>query len=390
MKEKLETKKAVSSDFQSKVIGSIVGAAVGDAIGGATEGWSHKAIMEHWGGHVTGIAPMRKQLTISPKLERGNGRFTDDTLMTHLLIETICDLRRHIDAFDLADVFVPKLAFEQRWIPELQEQGNVLSRVFLAEKNLVLKLWTVKNDPREAGVGNAVNCGAAMYSAPIGLINAGRPERAYSEAIEVFGAHQSSYGREAAGVMAACVATAADPGGSTVDDVLEVALNLSKDGTHQAIVSVLEAAEKFDSWKQAVESGELRKAIATYDTVGEKYRDPDIGAKMPGRNKSIEELPIALAMLKITEGDIRETILGGTNYGRDADSIASMGGAIAGALRGEQELPKDWIEAIEKASETSIVKPAIDLFEACVDISKADIEQAKSELEAVEKIAKGS
>lgn len=369
-----------------KTVGAIVGAAIGDAIGGATEGWSHEAILEHWGGFVTGPAPMRKQQTISPQLTRGNGRFTDDTLMTHLLIETIGELRRHIDAFDLADVFVPKLAFEPRWIPELQSESNVLSRVFLAEKNLVLRLWTVKNDPREAGVGNAVNCGAAMYAAPLGIINAGRPQQAYDEAINVFGAHQWSYGREAAGVMAACVAEAANPLGSNVSNVLEVASSISKDGTRDAILATLEAASKFRNWEDAVSSGALREAIRPFDTVGEKYRDPDMGAKMPSRTKSIEELPIALGMLLITQGDVRQTILGGTNYGRDADSIASMGGAIAGALGGRSSIPIDWADYVSKASETDIFAPAEDLAQVAIEIATADlleVERSKLILTAI-------
>lgn len=378
--------KTSSDVIGDKVMGSIVAATIGDAIGGATEGWSHAAILEHWGGFVTGPAPMKKQRSISPKLTRGNGRYTDDTLMTHLMIETICDLRRHIDAFDLADVFVPKLAFEEKWIPELQEHANVLSRVFLAEKYLVLKLWTMKNDPREAGVGNAVNCGAAMYASPIGLINAGRPKQAYDEAVSVFGAHQSSYGREAAGVMAACVAEAANPAGSSVERIMQVALSLSKDGTHDAIASVLSAASAFETWEEAVSSGAIRDAIVPFDTVGEKYREPDMGAKMPSRQKSIEELPVALAMLKITNGDVRQTILGGTNYGRDADSIASMGAAIAGALSGTEGIPQDWAEVVERESATDIYAPARALAEVTREIAKLDLIELKSAKSAVEAI----
>jgi len=369
--------------IESRIIGSVVCAAIGDAIGGATEGWSHEAVMEHWGGFVTGPAPMRKQVTISPQLERGNGRFTDDTLMTHLMIETIAELGRHIDAFDLADVFVPKMAFDIKWIPELQVESNVLTRVFLAEKYLVLKLWSVKNDPREAGVGNIVNCGAAMYASPVGLINAGRPERAYDEAISVFGAHQSSYGRESAGVLAACVAEAASPQGSSVEKVLQVAQDLAKDGTRDAIFSVLEAANDFEDWREAVTSGKIRQAIAPFDTVGEKYRDPEMGAKMPSRTKSIEELPVALAMLSISGGNPRETILGGTNYGRDADSIASMGGAIAGALGGIDSIPMDWADFVEEASQTSIFEPGRKLAEATVRIAQGDLAKLRSELDSI-------
>ena len=368
---------------ESRIVGSLASAAVGDAIGGATEGWMHEQIMEHWGGFVLGIAPMRKQATMTPWLERGQGRVTDDTLMTNLMIDTITELNRHIDAFDLGDVFVPKMAFEKRWLPEMQVESNVLNRVFLAEKYLVLKLLVVRSDPREAGVGNAVNCGAAMYASPIGLINAGRPERAYDEAISVFGAHQASYGREAAGVLAACVAEAASPDGSSLERITEVALGVSKDGTHEAITAVLEAARGFSDWQSAVTSGGIRAAIAPFDTVGEKYREPDMGAKLPSRTKSIEEVPVALAMLQIAKGDVRETILGGTNYGRDADSIASMGGAIAGALGGADSVPSDWAAKVEEASGFSIYEPAQRLAKSAAVIAKDDLAAMARDMEMV-------
>ncbi len=371
---------------ESRIVGALASAAVGDAIGGATEGWMHEQIMEHWGGFVLGLAPMRKQATISPWLERGHGRVTDDTLMTNLMIDTITELNRHIDAFDLGDVFVPKMAFEKRWLPEMQIESNVLNRVFLAEKYLVLKLLVVKSDPREAGVGNAVNCGAAMYASPIGLINAGRPERAYDEAISVFGAHQASYGREAAGVLAACVAEAASPDGSSVERITKVALGLSKDGTHDAIAAVLDVSKEFNDWQSAVTSGRVRAAIAPFDTVGAKYRQPDMGAKLPSRTKSIEELPVALAMLQITDGDVRETILAGTNYGRDADSIASMGGAIAGALGGADSVPSDWAAKVEEASGFSIYEPARRLAKSAAVIAKDDLAAMVRDMEMVQKL----
>ena len=39
----------------------------------------------------------------------------------------------------------------------------------------MLKLRYGHADPRDAGVGNIVNCGAAMYIAPVGIANAGDP-----------------------------------------------------------------------------------------------------------------------------------------------------------------------------------------------------------------------
>ncbi len=96
--------------------------------------------------------------------------------------------------------------------PELERETLLLHRLFLAEKWIVARLHYGHVDPREAGVGNIVNCGASMYMAPVGIANAGDPRGAYAEAIDLAGAHQSSYGREAAGVFAAAVAAAMAPG----------------------------------------------------------------------------------------------------------------------------------------------------------------------------------
>ena len=109
------------------------------------------------------------------------------------------------------------------WIPELDREDLLYHRLFLAEKWLVLKLRYGHADPRDAGVGNIVNCGAAMYIAPVGIANAGDPDGAYAEALDLTAAHQSSYGREAAGVLAAAVAEAMRPD-ATADSVVAAAL----------------------------------------------------------------------------------------------------------------------------------------------------------------------
>ena len=63
-------------------------------------------------------------------------------------------------------------------------------------------------------------------------------DAAYREAIDFFAAHQYSYGREAGGVQAACVAAALTPNAS-VASVIDSALRLARDGTKKAIVAAL-------------------------------------------------------------------------------------------------------------------------------------------------------
>ncbi|MEL3950060.1 MULTISPECIES: ADP-ribosylglycohydrolase family protein [Streptomyces] len=357
-----------------RVTGALVGAAVGDALGGPVEGHSPDQIAERHGGRVRGIVgpwhgdDWRTARPIAP-YHKGDGHITDDTLMTHALIRVYATVRDHLDAYAIADHLVPDLITAPRWIPELEADALPLHRLFLAEKWLVARLHYGHVDPREAGAGNIVNCGAAMYMAPVGLVNAANPAGAYAEALDVAGAHQSSYGREAAGVFAAAVAAACVPG-ATPTSVVETCLALAKDGTRAAIEAVAEVASGYDEFEPAL--APLRTAVAPFDTVGPDYRAPSLGARRPSRLHAIEELPVALGMLLIADGDYRRTVLGSVNYGRDCDSTATMSGAIAGALRGASTVPDDWSTTVAEASRLDLRTPALTLTEVAREIFTKD------------------
>ena len=359
----------------------LAGAAVGDALGGATEGWTPEQIQARHGGRVTGIVgpyheDWRHARPIAP-YHKGDGHITDDTLMTHALVQVYATRRRHLDAYAIAADLVPLLIGEEVWIPELESDALILQRVFLAEKWLVARLHYGHVDPREAGVGNIVNCGAAMYMAPVGVVNAAAPRSAYAEAIDLAGAHQSSYGREAAGVFAAAVAAALTPGAG-VEDVLAAVLDLAHDGTRAAIVAVTDAVRALPpaAGEEAVRAA-LRAAVRPYDTVGDDYRHPALDARLPSRTKSIEELPVALGLCLAAGGALRPAVLGAVNYGRDADSIATMAGAICGGLGGPDAVPADWVRDVEQASRLDLHQVAGSLAGAAAEIVAADLAEAE-------------
>jgi len=359
--------------LEDKATAALAGAAVGDALGGAAEGNTPEAIQERYDGFITGIVPpfladWRNARPIAP-YHKGDGHVTDDTLMTNALVEVYDQVRGHLDAYSVADYLVPIMIGDRRWIPELEGEALLLHRVFLAEKWLVTRLHYGHIDPREAGVGNVVNCGATMYVGPIGIANAGAPDTAYAEAIDVAGAHQSSYGREAAGVFAAAVARAMAPGAS-VDDVIESALRLAKDGTRDAIEAVASAASSVTDWRSGL--GTLRAAVEPFDTVGPNYRQPARDARIPSRTKSIEELPIALGMLVAARGDYSEAVLGAINYGRDSDSIAVMAGSLAGALAGVSAIPSEWVTAVSEGSRMDILSTGPVMASVARDIWASD------------------
>jgi ADP-ribosylglycohydrolase len=80
----------------------------------------------------------------------------------------------------------------------------------------------------------------------------------------------------------------------------------------------------------------------------------------------LELLGFSFAMLLISKGDVRTAAIGGTNIGRDSDTIAGRGAMLAGAISGYQNIPVEWVEMVSKNSLDKIktnAKKIADLIE---------------------------
>ncbi len=339
-----------------KIQGCLYGGAIGDAMGAPAE-WRMPHEIQARYGYITDLVEAWDEENTRG---RGHGRYTDDTHMVQLLCECYLEHGGHLDAHEFFRRIVPKMALEDRWIPERQREMPLVERLFYPEKWLYNR-WLANADPRYAGVGNMVNCGAAMYAAPVGIVNACDPARAYAEAVDVFSAHQASFGLEAAAVMAACVAEAFKPEAS-VASIIDAALNVAKDGTADCIAAIADKASTLSDWQAAI--APLREVMRQYDTSpddAKSERGNGTNDWTPSRAHSIEEVPIALGFLVVTGGDVEGTMFGGVNYGRDNDSIAGMGGAIAGALHGVDALRPEWVEQINSANRIDLMPLAADM-----------------------------
>jgi len=72
----------------------------------------------------------------------------------------------------------------------------------------------------------------------------------------------------------------------------------------------------------------------------------------------LELLGLALAMFKIAKGDVRLSAIGGTNIGRDSDTIAGRAAMLAGALRGSANVPSEWVAMFSPEVLTKIKRNA--------------------------------
>ncbi|MBT2763139.1 ADP-ribosylglycohydrolase family protein [Paenibacillus sp. ISL-20] len=346
--------------FRDRVRGVVVSTALGDAMGAPIEKLTYEEIKSKY-GRVESLMTRWHKMDLPADVRlgrvRGDGIVTDDTLMTIALMNVYLTEGRHLDAYDMGNEFVKEIAFRKTFVPELNEETLIIDRLFYPEKYIFMRHVLANCDPREGGIGNMVNCGAAMYIAPIGIVNAGNPKAAYDEAILFAMGHQSSYGLEAAGVLAACVAKAFEPGVS-VDDIVRTAISLAKDGTKAAIVEMTQAARELRQ-----ERDDMDKVIEMFQAIMLKYSPmgDDVSRHIdkvgipsnhytPSRLWSIEELPMALAFIVLNDGDYYRSILDGVNSGRDTDSIGVMAGVILGAMYGCEVIRKEDIEQLNKVN----------------------------------------
>ena len=131
----------------------------------------------------------------------------------------------------------------------------------------------------------------------------------------------------------------------------------------------------------------VSQPCAPFDSVGEHYAQPAQNARIPSRLHSIEEVPIALGLLVATRGDYTETMLGGVNYGRDSDSIASMGGAVAAALG--SQVPHEWVDEIGAASKLDLEEPGRRMADVAVEILAKDAERHERRVAAMAALTAG-
>jgi ADP-ribosylglycohydrolase len=291
------------SILSDKVLGCLLAGEIGDAMGAPAENKTYQEIIACY-GEITDFS--------------GSG--TDDSALKHIL----CDAIEGAQGYPTAD------AWAEAWMD--QEQMFQKGLFWFPVMN---SFWRVSAEgiaPREAGSGNMASSSSAMCISPMGIINAGNPRQAALETYEVAGLIHHNFSRDGACSMAAAVAEAFSPDAS-VDSVLKAAVEYLPLRSAKVMCGFIETTLA------------LARATGAYATFRERYYAERIlpGIAMPDARETV---PVALSLFYLADGDPRQTILYGANFGRDADTIASMAGALAGALHGASALSAEWVEKI--------------------------------------------
>lgn len=177
--------------------------------------------------------------------------------------------------------------------------------------------------------------GAAMRVAPIGIVCAGDPGRAARQA--EIDACLSHWRDGIWGAQAVAAGVAAAMAGATFDEVSAAAMQVIPPDSWLAFAmrNALEIVANSASWEEAW--------MPLHDALWTEYK-----AVVP------EAVASAFAVFSMAKGDFKKCIIWGGNFGRDADTIAAIAGALSGALQGATAIPAQWIALTEIAAGTCL------------------------------------
>ncbi|MGH7596414.1 MAG: ADP-ribosylglycohydrolase family protein [bacterium] len=177
--------------------------------------------------------------------------------------------------------------------------------------------------------------GAAMRIAPIGIVCAGDPERAANLA-EIDS--RISHWRDGIwGAQAVAAAIAVAMAGGTMAEIIDAALKIIPTDAwlRYTMEKALQIIDTSNNWEEVW--------MPLHNALWTEYK-----AAVP------EAVAEAFAVFKLTAGDFRRGIIYGGNFGRDADTIAAIVGALSGAKHGASAIPVPWIEKVRYAAGTCL------------------------------------
>jgi ADP-ribosylglycohydrolase len=295
----------VSDELARRFIPVVIGARVGDAMGAPTEGMSPEDISRRF-GWVNDFA--------------GDG--TDDSLMATLLAEALLASDGHAGADEWAAQWAAHhdriLALRERFFPSVLHTVEKLLQGF---------------PPRRVAAGNMPSSSSAMCIWPVGLVNAGNARAAAEQAYDVAAlihVGEVDFCQDAAAAVAAAVAAGLRPG-TTASEACREALSA---------IRPVSGAPMRDLISEAVS---LAGDVSGYDEFCERYQ-ARFRQSIPCDSR--ETVPAAFALAALAGGRLPQAVEYAANFGRDTDTIASMTGALCGAVSEPDAVPPEWTAAL--------------------------------------------
>ncbi len=294
--------------FQSRATATLLGLAIGDALGdlGRKDTYRQKY------GIITNLYD--------------DAMGTDDTEFALLTARALIDARGHLTSDAVTDA----------WKRYILAQGGVFQRagrpLYGAVENLRRGLR-----PPLSGTDNVLNIddGAAMRVTPIGIYCAGDPDTAARLA-----AIDARISHDRDGVWAAQAVAAS----------ISMAL---VDAPPEKVVAIGQTYIPQDSWLGRA-MGRALAICQNTGTIERAWEQLHTELWTPVHSVSPEAIPQMYAIYLLTQGDFRKGLFWAANFGRDADTIAALVGALSAAGQGMKVIPSQWVEKVRTPAGISL------------------------------------
>ncbi|HWJ02267.1 MAG TPA: ADP-ribosylglycohydrolase family protein [Verrucomicrobiae bacterium] len=318
------------------------GGAVGDAVGKASEGYSPASIIEVYGGRLEGFVEPIQPLS---QFTWQRAEVTEDTRQCVAVAKAIID-NQAVDQLTIA-----------RYLLDCDKKG-------IGPSSRTYHFILVNDIGHIAKKGSGT--GAATRIAPLGLVNSS--ENLAKLVDDVAKATVMTHGGRSAiagaAAMAAAISAALEgwPAGYVLLNAVRAAKLAEQLGYPDRLVPVSEKIKLGMDLAGEFSGQEL------WDRI-----DQEIGWGFFAN----EAVPAAL-ITACTFLNARDAILHAVNKGGDADAIAGMAGALAGALNPES-LPLEWIEEVRAANNLELTGLAQKLVKLRPN-SKRDLSELSVEI----------
>jgi ADP-ribosylglycohydrolase len=374
----------------SRIYGCEAAVTIANAMGASVEGWPYERIEQTYGFLDRFLPEEQRESTrpvrFGPKFEyhaylRQPGWGEDGMERYRLLTSAILKKGGRVNIEDVTREWIENVD-PARFGYNVGPQDQVIYYLLKAG----LPPWEVGRWALWPGF-----MGTSKMIMPIGMVNAGRPDNAARDALDIVRfkdvqgrplwrddtgtiSRVSSvvydYGLENAAAIAAATAEALRPD-ATVNSVIDAALAQLPQGARAEVELSLDYARKVKDW---------REFRPFYQRL---YQGKPVSA-------AIEVLSGGLACFLMADGRPREAILYAVNLGRDTDCKAYVAGGLAGALRGIEAVPPEWVATVERAvltdphtvSRRTARQAAEGIYRACVNELRKS-ETAVNEIESL-------
>jgi len=322
----------LAEQLEDRIFASLALAGMGDALGAPTEQWTIAEIFAAHGGLL--------QHFIAPPLDtfagaNGGllGEVTDDASQMYYLAQALVRAGGLLDQ----DGWVACLLDWAAHSPKAGFMGPSTAGIVQAlregrDTGLVGTIGASRRKMTTVGTTN----GAAMRVAPVGLLHPGDPRAACEQALATcLPSHDTDVAISAACAIAAATSAAVD--GAALPAVIAAALEGGAYGETLAR----------DHGRLAAGPNFLARTHMALAIAREAQPDGDDRRFLERLEREVgnsvlaaESVPCALAILVYAHADPLRTIALAASSGNDTDSIATMAGAIAGAMGGRAALPQ--------------------------------------------------